>query len=124
MPPVLERVDEPSLRRQLDNASRNQVKLEERVERVVSEAKALCELDLFDSAMGLISEESAGVRRAKGVQALLQLCIERLACEDARLSAGMPCGLSTIVFFRRPEKNRGECQRDREAAFGKGSGNS
>ena len=87
LPPVLERVDEPSLRRQLDEASRNQVKLEERVEQVVSEAKALCELDLFDSAMGLISEESAGVRRAKGVQALLQLCIERLASEEARLSA-------------------------------------
>ncbi len=65
LPPVLERVDEPSLRRQLEEASKNQVKLDERVEQVISEVNVLCGLELFDSAIGLIGGESAGVRRAK-----------------------------------------------------------
>lgn len=86
LPPVLQRVDEPSLRRQLEEASKNQVKLDERVEQVISEVNALCGLELFDSAIGLIGGESAGVRRAKTVQAALQSCTERLRTEEARLS--------------------------------------
>jgi len=87
LPPVLQRVDEPSLRRQLEEASRSQVKLEERVEGVTAELNALCALELFDSAMGLIAGEPAGVRRAKNVQALHLLCAERLSGEETRLAA-------------------------------------
>jgi serine/threonine protein kinase len=86
LPPVLQRVDEPSLRRQLEEASKNQVKLDERVEQVVSEVNALCGLELFDSGIGLIGGESAGVKRSKSVQAALQSCNERLRTEEARLS--------------------------------------
>lgn len=86
LPPVLQKVDEPSLRRQLEEASRNQVKLDERVEQVISEVNALCRLELFDSAIGLIGDESAGVRRAKSVQVALQACTQRLRNEEARLS--------------------------------------
>jgi len=85
--PVLPRVDEPSLRRQLEEASRNQLKLEERIEQVSAEVNALRELELFDSAIGLISDESAGVRRAKRVEELYQLCAGKLAGEKARLAS-------------------------------------
>jgi hypothetical protein len=86
LPPVLQRVDEPSLRRQLEEASRNQVKLEQRVEQVISEVRDLCEAELFDSAIGLILAESPGVQRAKNVQAALHLCTEKLNVEAARLA--------------------------------------
>ena len=87
LPPVLQRVDEPSLRRQLEEASRNQVKLEERVELMTAELKALCELELFDAALGLMMGEPAGVKRAKSVQALYEVCTQRLAGEEARLAS-------------------------------------
>lgn len=86
LPSVLQRVEEPSLRRQLEEASRNQVKLEERVEVVTSQLNTLFELGLFDSAIGLVGGEAAGVRRAKSVQALEQMCAEKLAGEEARLA--------------------------------------
>lgn len=99
LPPVLERVDEPSLRRQLEEASRNQAKLEERVAQVASEANILCELELFDAVIGLISSETPGVRRAKSVQALLQLCTEKLASEEMRFS-----GIGSVYAqFNKPE---------------------
>jgi eukaryotic-like serine/threonine-protein kinase len=87
IPPVLERVDEPSLRRQLEEATRNQARLEERIEQVLSDVKGLCELQLFDSAIGFIEGEAPGVRRAKGVQDYLQLCADRLAGEETGLAA-------------------------------------
>jgi hypothetical protein len=86
LPPVLQRVDEPSLRRQLEEATRNQVTLSQRVEQVISEVRALCEAELFDAAIGLISAESLGVQRAKDVQAALQLCTVKLTEEAARLA--------------------------------------
>jgi hypothetical protein len=86
LPTVLQRVDEPSLRRQLEEATRNQVILSQRVEHVVSEVRALCETELWDAAIGLISAESPGVQRAKDVQGAFQLCTVRLNGEAARLS--------------------------------------
>ena len=86
LPPVLQRVDEPSLRRQLEEATRNQVILSQRVEHVISEVRALCEEELFDAAIGLISAESLGVQRAKDVQAALQLCTVKRTEEAARLA--------------------------------------
>jgi serine/threonine-protein kinase len=86
LPPVLQRVDEPSLRRQLEEASRNQVILSERVEQVISEVRALSEAELFDAAIGLISAESLGVQKAKDVLAAHQLCTAKLNEEAARLA--------------------------------------
>jgi eukaryotic-like serine/threonine-protein kinase len=85
--PVLQRTEEPSLRRQLEEATRNQAKLEARVDQVMSELRILCEAELFDSAIGLIAAESPGVCRAKGVQDLHQLCRDKISAEAARLGA-------------------------------------
>jgi len=85
LPPVLQRVEEPSLRRQLEEATRNQAKLEERVEQVMSEVRILCEAELFDSAIGLIGAEQPGVQRAKSVEALHRSCREKMSAEAARL---------------------------------------
>jgi serine/threonine-protein kinase len=86
LPPVLQRVDEPSLRRQLEEATSNQVILSQRVEHVISEVRVLSEAELFDAAIGLISAESLGVQRAKDVQAALQVCTAKLNEEAARLA--------------------------------------
>lgn len=86
LPPVLQRVDEPSLRRQLEEASCNQVKLDQRVEQVISEVRDLCEAELFDSAIGLICAESKGVQRSKNVQEALQVCSAKMNAEKARLA--------------------------------------
>ncbi len=86
IPPVLQRVDEPALRRQLEEATRSQAVLRERVEHVVSEVRALREAELFEAAIGLISAESPGVQRAKEVQAALQASTDKLNEEASRLA--------------------------------------
>jgi eukaryotic-like serine/threonine-protein kinase len=86
IPPVLQRVDEPALRRQLEEATRNQAVLRERVEHVISEVRALQQAELFEAAIGLISAESPGVQRAKEVQTALQASTQRLKEEASRLS--------------------------------------
>jgi eukaryotic-like serine/threonine-protein kinase len=86
IPPVLQRVDEPALRRQLEEATRSQAVLRERVEHVVSEVRALREAELFEAAIGLISAESPGVQRAKEVQAALKASTDQLNEEASRLA--------------------------------------
>lgn len=90
LPPVLERAVEPALRRLLEEATRKQQALEQRVELVVAEAQRLNEMELFDAAIGLIRSESAGVKQAKRVEPLLAASIAMLESETARLeSIGM-----------------------------------
>jgi len=87
LPPMLQRVEEPALRRQLDEAAKKQKVLEKRVDQVVAEAERLRALELFDAAIGLIKAEPAGVKRAKRVQAVLDSSAAMVASEATRLEA-------------------------------------
>jgi eukaryotic-like serine/threonine-protein kinase len=87
LPPVLERAEEPALRRLLEEASRKQQALEQRVELVVAEAQRLADMELFDAAIGLIRSESAGVKQSKRVQPLLEASLAMLDSETARLES-------------------------------------
>jgi len=85
--PVLQRVDEPALRRLLEEATHKQRAREEQVNRLLAEVERCCKLHLFDAAAGLILAESAGLRQVKRVQAALKSCTEQLDAEAARLEA-------------------------------------
>ena len=87
LPPVLQRVEEPALRRLLDEAAEKQKVLERRIDQVVAEAERLKAIELFDAAIGLIRTEPAGVRQAKRVQTVLDSCAAIAASEAARLEA-------------------------------------
>jgi serine/threonine-protein kinase len=85
--PVLQRAEEPALRRLLDEAAEKQKVLERRIDQVVAEAEHLKAIELFDAAIGLIRTEPAGVRQAKRVQTMLDSCAAIAASEAARLEA-------------------------------------
>jgi eukaryotic-like serine/threonine-protein kinase len=85
--PVLQRVDEPSLRRLLEEARLKHRTREQQVDRLLADVQRHCELHLFDAAAGLIRAESAGVRQVKRVQSALKSCTEKLDAEAARLEA-------------------------------------
>lgn len=85
LPPVLQRVEEPALRRLLDEAAEKQKVLEKRVDQVLAEVERLQEMELFDAAIGLIQAEHAGVRQAKRAHLALESCAASLASEAARL---------------------------------------
>jgi predicted Ser/Thr protein kinase len=87
LPPVLQRAEEPALRRLLDEAAEKQKVLERRIDQVVAEAERLKAIELFDAAIGLIRTEPAGVRQAKRVQTVLDSCAAIAASEAARLEA-------------------------------------
>jgi serine/threonine-protein kinase len=110
LPPVLQRVEEPALRRQLDEAAEKQKVLETRVDQLVAGLQRLQEMDLFDAAIGLIQSEPAGVRREKRVQQSLEACRAMLASEAARLEqiGAVYAGLAEpecAVAFERISKN-------------------
>ena len=85
--PVLQRTEEPTLRRQLEEATLKQRAIEEQVDRLLAEVQRLCAMELFDAAIGLIRAESAGVRQAKRVQATLKSCSALVQAESAKLDA-------------------------------------
>jgi eukaryotic-like serine/threonine-protein kinase len=85
--PVLQRVDEPALRRLLEEARLKQSALEEQVERLLADADRYCQMQLFDAAVGLIQAESAGVRQTKRVQAALEFSSDMLRSEATRLES-------------------------------------
>ncbi|HTW79088.1 MAG TPA: protein kinase [Terracidiphilus sp.] len=85
--PVLQRVDEPALRRLLEEATLKQRAREEQVDRLLAEVERYCALHLFDAAAGLIRAEPGGVMQVKRVQAALKSCTEQLDAEAARLEA-------------------------------------
>lgn len=87
LPPVLRRVDEPALRRQLEDASIRQQALEQRVEQVIAAVQGYCDSELYDAAIGLIGAESAGVRQVERVRSALESSRKMLANEAARLEA-------------------------------------
>jgi eukaryotic-like serine/threonine-protein kinase len=87
LPPVLERVDEPALRRQLDEARGKQGILEKRVNQVLTDTERNREMELFDAAIGLIQAEPAGVRQSRRVQAALESLTAARALEAARLAS-------------------------------------
>ncbi len=87
LPPVLERVDEPALRRQLDEATHKQAVLEKRVHQVLDEIERSREMELFDAAIGLIQSEPAGVRRSRRIQAALESLTATRELEAARLAS-------------------------------------
>jgi eukaryotic-like serine/threonine-protein kinase len=87
LPPVLQRVEEPSLRKQLDEASAKQKELQHRIDELVSEVLSLREMELYDAAIGLIRDEGEGVQRAKRVQDELEVCIRMLEQETNRLES-------------------------------------
>ncbi len=85
--PVLQRTEEPALRRQFEEATLKQRALEEQVDRLLAEVDRLSAMELFDAAIGLIRTESAGVRQAKRVQAALKSCSALLEAEAAKLDS-------------------------------------
>ena len=87
LPPVLDRVDEPSLRRLFEEAATRQKALESRVEQVVNEAQRLSDLELYDAAIGLIRSESAGIQKSSRVQAALASNTAQLEGELSRLES-------------------------------------
>ncbi|HUA93388.1 MAG TPA: protein kinase [Terracidiphilus sp.] len=87
LPPVLQRVEEPALRRQLDEAAQKQRILEKRVDELITDVDRLREMELFDAAVGLIRAEPAGVQQARRVQAALEACATALESEAARLES-------------------------------------
>jgi len=87
LPPVLERVDEPALRRQLDEATQKQAVLEKRVQQVLDEVERSRAMELFDAAIGLIHSEPAGVRLSRRVQAVLESLTAARELEAARLAS-------------------------------------
>jgi eukaryotic-like serine/threonine-protein kinase len=87
LPPVLERVDEPALRRQLDEATQKQAVLEKRIRQVLDEIDRSREMELFDAAIGLIHSEPAGVRQSRRVQSALETLTAARDLEAARLAS-------------------------------------
>lgn len=87
LPPVLKRVDEPALRRLLEEATQKQQELEQRVELVLAEAQRMTDAELYDAAIGLIRSESAGLQKARRVQAALDASTAMLAAEMTRLGS-------------------------------------
>jgi len=87
LPPVLQRVDEPSLHRQLDEAMQKQQVLERRVDQVIANVDRLRAMELFDAALGLMRAEPAGVRQSKRVQAAMELCGTALESEASQLES-------------------------------------
>jgi hypothetical protein len=85
LPAVLQRVDEPALRKLLDDARQKQLDLERRVEQIAAEAQRLCDLELFDAAISVIRCESDAVKKSKRVQTALDSCTAMLAAETQRL---------------------------------------
>ena len=85
--PVLQRMDEPALRKQMEEASLRQQELEVRVDLVVEETGRLCELGLFDAAAGFIEAEPRGVKQAKRVQSVFESCRNALESEASRLKS-------------------------------------
>jgi eukaryotic-like serine/threonine-protein kinase len=87
LPPVLERVDEPALRRQLDEATQKQQILEKRVDQILAEVDRSREMELFDAAIGLIHSEPAGVRQSRRVQSALETLTAARDLEALRLAS-------------------------------------
>lgn len=85
--PVLQRVEEPGLRRQMEEATLKQRALEQRVEQLVAKVHTFREMELFDAAIGLIESEPSAVKQVKRVQAMLDSTRELLECEVARLES-------------------------------------
>jgi eukaryotic-like serine/threonine-protein kinase len=106
LPPVLQRVDEPALRRQLDEATQKQQVLEKRVDQLIADVDRLREMELFDAAIGLIHAEPAGVRQVRRVRVGLELCTTALEAEAGRLEsigtiyAGLNVPESSALFER------------------------
>jgi hypothetical protein len=109
LPPVLQKVEEPGLRRQLEEATQKQKKLEKRVDQILADVERLQTLELFDAAVGLIQAEPAGVRQSRRVQAALEACTATVEKESARLAsigavyAGLNEPESAAVFARLPQ---------------------
>jgi hypothetical protein len=87
LPPVLERVDEPALRRQLEEAKSRQSILEKRVNEVLAEAEASRAMELFDAAIAFIQAEPAGIRQSRRVQAALDSLAAARDLEATRLAS-------------------------------------
>jgi hypothetical protein len=87
LPPVLQRVDEPALRRLLDEATQKQRMLEQQVDQVIAAVRRYCEMELFDAAIGLINAEPAGVRQVERVKSALENSQKMLDDEASRVDA-------------------------------------
>ena len=85
LPPVLERVDEPTLRRLFNEAAEKQKVLEKRVDHLLTEIDRFKSLELFDAAIGLICAEAPGVRQSLRVLQALESCVALQSAETARL---------------------------------------
>ncbi|MFP5230391.1 MAG: protein kinase domain-containing protein [Acidobacteriota bacterium] len=87
LPPVLQRVEEPALRRLLEEATQKQRAIEQRVAQVAAAVKRCCEMEMYDAAIGLISGESPGVRHVQQIRTALETCQKLLDNEAARLQS-------------------------------------
>jgi eukaryotic-like serine/threonine-protein kinase len=106
LPPVLERVDEPALRRQLDEATQKQQVLEKRVDQVLADIDRSRAMELFDAAIGLIHSEPAGVRQSRRIQSALEGLTAARDLEASRLAsigqvyAGLHQPDAAVLFAR------------------------
>jgi tetratricopeptide (TPR) repeat protein len=87
LPPVLQRVEEPSLRRLLEEATQKQRSIEQRVAQVAAAVKRCCEMEMYDAAIGLIAAESPGVRQVDQIRSALDTCKKLLEIEGSRLQS-------------------------------------
>ena len=85
--PVLQRADEPALRRLLDEAMQKQRAIEERVAQVAAAIQGYCAMEMYDAAIGLISAESVAIRQVEQIRSALQNCRTLLDNESARLQS-------------------------------------
>ncbi len=87
LPPVLQRVEEPALRRLLEEATQKQRAIEQRVAQVAAAVKRCCEMEMYDAAIGLIAGESPGVRQVEQIRLALETCQRLLDDESSRLQS-------------------------------------
>jgi hypothetical protein len=85
--PVLQRVDEPALRRLLEEAKRSQEAIEKRVEQVMALVERLARAEMFDAVIGLICAEPPGVRHSPRLTAALESSRKLLESEAADYDA-------------------------------------
>ncbi len=87
MPSVLDRVDEPSLRRLLEEATAKQKEQETKIDALTVSAHQLGELGLYDAAIGMLMAESAPLRASRRIQEALGGLTTMLESDSARMES-------------------------------------
>jgi serine/threonine-protein kinase len=84
--PALERVEDSSLRKLLDEATRKQAELEIHIDTLLVDVQRLFDMGFYDVVCAQIRAESPGVRQAKRIQQVFDSCLRRIDEEKAHLN--------------------------------------